>query len=52
MDKKAQLNTTNEHAAITQKRSNHAIINRDDSNYALKHTLIESEKHKDLLKVT
>ena len=49
---KAQRDTTDEYAASMQKRSNKAIQNRDDSNYALKEALVEVEKYKKRLKIT
>jgi len=48
---KAQRDTTDEYAASMQKRSNQAVIDRDDSNFALKEALIEVEKYKKKLKV-
>ena len=48
---KAQRDTTDEYAASMQKRSNQAVIDRDDSNYALKEALIEVEKYKKRLKI-
>ena len=48
---KAQRDTTDEYAASMQKRSNQAVIDRDDSNFALKEALIEVEKYKKRLKV-
>ena len=47
----AQRDTTDEYAASMQKRSNQAVIDRDDSNYALKEALIEVEKYKKRLKI-
>ena len=47
----AQRDTTDEYAASMQKRSNQAVIDRDDSNFALKEALIEVEKYKKRLKV-
>ena len=34
-----------------QKRSNQAVIDRDDSNFALKEALVEVEKYKKRLKI-
>ena len=48
---KAQRDTTDEYAASMQKRSNQAVIDRDDSNYALKGALVEVEKYKKRLKI-
>ena len=48
---KAQRDTTDEYAASMQKRSNQAVIDRDDSNYALKEALAEVEKYKKRLKI-
>ena len=48
---KAQRDTTDEYAASMQKRSNQAVIDRDNSNYALKEALIEVEKYKKRLKI-
>ena len=48
---KAQLDTTDEYAANMQQRSNKAIHDRDESNYALKQALIEVEKYKSRLKI-
>ena len=48
---KAQRDTTDEYAASMQKRSNQAVIDRDDSNYALKEALGEVEKYKKRLKI-
>ena len=48
---KAQRDTTDEYAASMQKRSNQAVIDRDDSNYALKEALVEVEKYKKRLKI-
>lgn len=48
---KAQRDTTDEYAASMQKRSNQAIIDRDDSNYVLKGALVEVEKYKKRLKI-
>ena len=47
----AQRDTTDEYAASMQKRSNQAVIDRDDSNYALKEALVEVEKYKSRLKI-
>ena len=47
---KAQRDTTDEYAASMQKRSNQAVIDRDESNYALKQALVEVEKYKSRLK--
>ena len=41
----AQRDTTDEYAASMQKRSNQAVIDRDESNYALKEVLVEVEKY-------
>ena len=48
---KAQRDTTDEYAASMQKRSNQAVIDRDDSNFALKEALVEVEKYKKRLKI-
>ena len=48
---KAQRDTTDEYAASMQKRSNQAVIDRDESNYALKEALVEIEKYKSRLKI-
>ena len=48
----AQRDTTDEYAASMQKRSNQAVIDRDDSNYALKEVLEEVEKYKKRLKIS
>ena len=48
----AQRDTTDEYAASMQKRSNQAVINRDNSNYALKEALVEVKKYKKRLKIT
>ncbi|MDC1374810.1 hypothetical protein N8294_06440 [Polaribacter sp.] len=48
---KAQRNTTDEYASNMQQRSNKAIHDRDESNYALKQALIEVEKYKSRLKI-
>ena len=47
----AQRDTTDEYAASMQKRSNQAVIDRDESNYALKEALVEVEKYKKRLKI-
>ena len=47
----AQRDTSDEYAASMQKRSNQAVIDRDDSNYALKEVLEEVEKYKKRLKI-
>ena len=47
----AQRDTTDEYAASMQKRSNQAVIDRDDSNYALKEALVEVKKYKKRLKI-
>jgi hypothetical protein len=47
----AQRDTTDEYAASMQKRSNQAVIDRDDSNYALKEALVEVEKYKKRLNI-
>ena len=47
----AQRDTTDEYAASMQKRSNQAVIDRDDSNFALREALIEVEKYKKRLKI-
>ena len=47
----AQRDTTDEYAASMQKRSNQAVTDRDDSNYALKEALAEVEKYKKRLKI-
>ena len=47
----AQRDTTDEYAASMQKRSNQAVTDRDDSNFALKETLVEVEKYKKRLKI-
>ena len=47
----AQRDTTDEYAASMQKRSNQAVIDRDESNYALKQALVEVEKYKTRLKI-
>ena len=49
---KAQRDTTDEYAANMQQRSNKAIHDRDESNYALKQALIEVEKYKSRLKIS
>ena len=48
---KAQRNTTDEYASNMQQRSNKAIHDRDESNYALKQALVEVEKYKSRLKI-
>ena len=48
---KAQRDTTDEFAANMQQRSNKAIHDRDESNYALKQALVEVEKYKSRLKI-
>ena len=48
---KAQRDTTDEYAASMQKRSNQAVTDRDDSNFALKEALGEVEKYKKRLKI-
>ena len=48
---KAQRDTTDEYAANMQQRSNKAIHDRDESNYALKEALVEAEKYKKRLKI-
>ena len=48
---KAQRDTTDEYAANMQKRSNKAIHDRYESNYALKQALVEVEKYKSHLKI-
>ena len=48
----AQRDTTDEYAASMQKRSNQAVIDRDNSNYALKEALVEVKKYKKRLKIT
>jgi len=48
---KAQRDTTDEYAANIQQRSNKAIHDRDESNYALKEALVEVEKYKSRLKI-
>jgi hypothetical protein len=48
---KAQRDTTDEYAANMQQRSNKAIHDRDESNYALKQALVEVEKYKSRLKI-
>ena len=47
----AQRDTTDEYAASMQKRSNQAVIDRDNSNYALKQALVDVEKYKSHLKI-
>ena len=48
---KAQRDTTDEYAAQIQERSNKAVQDRDESNYALKQALVEVEKYKSRLKI-
>ena len=48
---KAQRDTTDEYASNMQQRSNKAIHDRDESNYALKKALVEVEKYKSHLKI-
>ena len=48
---KAQRDTTDEYASNMQQRSNNAINDRDESNYALKQALIKVEKYKSRLKI-
>ena len=48
---KAQRDTSDEFAAQMQERSNKAIHDRDESNYALKQALVEVEKYKNRLKI-
>ena len=48
---KAQRDTTDEYASNMQQRSNKAIHDRDESNYALKQALVEVEKYKSRLKI-
>jgi len=48
---KAQRNTTDEYAANMQQRSNKAVHDRDESNYALKEALVEVEKYKSRVKI-
>jgi thioester reductase-like protein len=48
---KAQRDTTDEYALNMQQRSNKAIHDRDESNYALKEALVEVEKYKSRLKI-
>ena len=48
---KAQRDTTDEYALNMQQRSNKAIHDRDESNYALKEALVEVEKYKSHLKI-
>ena len=48
---KAQRDTTDEYASNMQQRSNKAIHDRDESNYALKLALVEVEKYKSRLKI-
>ena len=47
---KVQRDTTDEYASNMQQRSNKAIHDRDESNYALKQALVEVEKYKSRLK--
>ena len=47
----AQRDTTDEYAASMQKRSNQAVIDRDETNYALNEALVEVEKYKKRLKI-
>ena len=47
---KAQRDTTDEYASNMQQRSNKAVHDRDESNYALKQALVEVEKYKSRLK--
>jgi len=49
---KAQRDTTDEYAANMQQRSNKAIHDRDESNYALKEALVEVKKYKSRLKIS
>lgn len=49
---KAQRDTTDEYASNMQHRSNKAIHDRDESNYALKQALVEVEKYKSRLKIS
>ena len=49
---KAQRDTSDEYAANMQQRSNKAIHDRDESNYALKQALVEVEKYKSKLKIS
>ena len=48
---KAQRDTTDEYASNMQQRSNKAVQDRDESNYALKEALVEVEKYKGRLKI-
>ena len=48
---KAQRDTTDEYASNMQQRSNKAIHDRDESNYALKEALVEVKKYKSRLKI-
>ena len=48
---KAQRDTSDEFIAQMQDRSNKAIHDRDESNYALKQALVEVEKYKSQLKI-
>ena len=43
--------TKPEYAASMQKRSNQAVIDRDNSNYALNQALVDVEKYKSHLKI-
>ena len=46
-----QRDTTDEYAASMQKRSNQAVIDRDETNYSLKEALVEVKKYKKRLKI-
>ena len=48
---KAQRDNSDEFSAQMQERSNKAIHDRDESNYALKQALIEVNKYKSRLKI-
>ena len=48
---KAQRETSDQFAATMQERSNRAVQDRDDSNYALKEALAENQKLKKQLEV-
>ena len=48
---KAQLDTTDEYALNMQQRSNKAVHDRDESNYALKEALVDVDKYKSRLKI-
>jgi predicted RNase H-like nuclease (RuvC/YqgF family) len=48
---KVQRDTTDEYASNMQQRSNKAIHDRDESNYALKQALVDVEKYKSHLKI-